>query len=89
MRSPAAQHGVDSGGGLPSAFRERTGGGPAHSQVVDAEPAVAETGAVFARGLVPGLVGQDNPAAAIQHADAFGKRVEGHLNEFVGLNGLT
>lgn len=88
LRRRAAQHGLDPHGCLPSAFRERSRGGSADSQVVDAWPALAEAGAVFAGGLVPGVVGQYNPAVTIQRAGALRQGVERHLSEFVGLDGL-
>jgi len=85
----AAHHGLNPHGRFRGPFRGRARGRPADSQVVDAQPAPARAGGVFAGGLAPGLVSQDDRAVAVQHANPFAQRVEGDLNEFVGLDGLT
>lgn len=77
LRNRAAQHGVDSDGRVQGVFGECAPGAPADFQVVDARPATAEAGAVFAREAVPRLVGEDDPPAAIQQADPFAQRIEG------------
>src|ERR1035441_520976 len=89
VASRAAQDTLDSNGRLESTLRERARGRPAALQVVDARPAATQRAAVFAGGLAPGLVSQDDRAVTCQHADPLGKGGEGKLHEFVSLRDLT
>src|ERR1700683_5291387 len=77
LRICAAQHALYPDGRLEGAFRERARGSPADLQVVDAWPAAAQAGAVFAGEVAPGPVSHDDPTVTIQQPDPFGQRGAG------------